>query len=236
MSGLDPRRPHPTHWRWGARAITAGAATLLSLVASAPPASAQENDARDWLLEASGHSAEWRGFGPLSLPSGSIFIGDPSWGDDHHMRGAQAVSVDTLGVWLLVAKDGAQVHAAWLEADGGTPAGRTETLSFGTDSAYFAFGDLQTGQDLVDLRDLGLPEAPDSFEFFLPHIQNFGFTGKWLTVPPSDRPVFAVETKRDGGLEAVWLHSSSGGLSGILIDITGRAGDGRFLDKLIDDT
>lgn len=206
---------------------------LLSLVPISSRAETANEAGRNWIHAASEHSAVWQSSGQLELPSGTIFIGDPSWGGDYHLRGTMAVSADQLDVWLLVSSDGKQVHAVWLEANGNLPVTVSGNIDFGTDSAYFALGDLVTGQAIADIGDLDIPEVPDSFEFFLPHIQNFGFTAIWLDVPPDDLPVLAVETKQDGGLKAVWTEDIEGDLSGILIDITGRASDQLFLDKLV---
>lgn len=211
--------------------------SLISAMLSLFPVSTKadiDNDAgRSWILDASEHNATWQAFGQLDLPSKTIFIGDPSWGGDHHLRGAQAVSSSQLDVWLLVSNEQNQVHAVWLEANGALPVRSSKSMDFGSDSAYFALGDLATGQALVDIGNLDLPAVPDSFEFFLPHIQNSGFTGMWLDVPPLNLPVFTVETKRDGGLKAIWAEDIEDNLSGILIDVTGRASDQLFIDKLI---
>lgn len=189
--------------------------------------------ARDWILSVSERSASWQFLGTLDLPSGSIFIGDPSRGGDYHLRGIKEVNAARLSVWLLIADDSKQVHTVWLEADGDLPEKISGEIVFGIDSAYFAFGDLWSGQDLANIGDLNLPKLPDSFEFFLPHIQNPGFTGIWLDAPPRNSPVCAVETDRDGGLKAVWTEGGGGRFSGILIDITGRRSDELYLDKLI---
>ena len=213
--------------------ITSLVTALLSLLPVSAKAEAEPDAGRNWILATSEHAAKWQPSGQLDLPSGTIFIGDPSWGDDYHLRGAKAVSVAQLDVWLLVSSNGEQVHAVWLEANGTLPVTVGEHIDFGTDSAYFALGDLATGQAIANIGDLNLPTVPDSFEFFLPHIQNFGFTAIWLEVPPNDLPVLAVETKQDGALKAVWTKDRAGDLSGILIDITGRASDQQFLDTLV---
>ena len=193
--------------------------------------------ARDWIVQTSGREGEWIDYGDISFPSGQIFIGDPSWGGDYHMRGVKELPVDHLRIWMYVSEaqnpEVNQVQTVWLEALGTTPKKIRSAISFGTDSAYFALGDARVGHDLTNIGDLGLAKLPDSFEFFLPHIQNYGFAGISLEVPPNNFPVFAVETKKDGGLEAVWTEDANGEFSGILIDIAGRAFDGSYLDKLI---
>lgn len=204
-------------------------------VASCKNSSAETG--RDWFQTSSGRQGEWVSYGDMSFPSGRIFIGDPSRGSDYHMRGARALPTDRLTAWLYV-EDAAnpktnRVHTVWLAASDKPPVKTTSRLSFGTDSAYFAFGDEETGHALSNIGDLGIPELPDSFEFFLPHILNYGFVGLKLEVPPNALLAFAVETKRDGGLEAVWTEDRERNFSGILIDISGRAEDGLYLDKLI---
>lgn len=210
---------------------------LIAVAASLLSGGAHGETGRDWIANTSGRDGEWIDYGTISFPSGQIFIGDPSWGGDYHMRGVQDVPVDELRVWMYVSEVSNpklnQVQTVWLEALGTTPTTTRSRLGFGTDSAYFAFGDARVGHDLANIGDLGLAALPDSFEFFLPHIQNYGFAGIALKVPPNNAPVFAVETKRDGGLEAVWTEDSNGEFSGILIDIAGRASDGLYLDKLI---
>lgn len=210
--------------------LLAGLTTALAL--GNPAIAAQ--DARSWIAEAKGRPAQWQQFGTLELPSGSIFIGDPSWGDDTHMRGAQPVPTAALEIWLLVDTAEDNVHALWLEATGTLPERQSSSLEFGIDSAYFAFGDIEVGRYLARLRELDSPEAPDSFEFFLPHIQKEGFKALQLQVPDQKLPVFAINTFNDGSLRAVWLAGSDQTFSGILIDITGRDPDGRYIDLLLD--
>ncbi|MDO5606197.1 MAG: hypothetical protein Q4G25_13650 [Paracoccus sp. (in: a-proteobacteria)] len=208
---------------------------LLSLISGLPAQAATPAtppvDARGWIAAAAGHEgAYWQQDRRLELPSGAIFIGDPSWGDDYHLGGAQPVPAPALDVWLLISADQGRVHAVWLEAAGTLPARISAELDFGMDSAYFALGDLTTGQDLAELRNRDIEGAPDSFEFFLPHIQQDGFTALWLDVPPDGRPVLAINAGNDGSRRAVWISDAEGGFSGILIDVTGRAGDHRFID------
>lgn len=210
---------------------------LVTVATSLICGGAHGETARDWIIEMSGREGEWIDYGEIIFPSGQIFIGDPSWGGDYHMRGAKELPVDHLRIWMYVSEASNpkvnQVQTVWLEALGTTPKKISSKISFGTDSAYFAFGDARVGYELTNIGDLGIAQLPDSFEFFLPHIQNYGFTGISLEVPPNNSRVFAVETKRDGGLEAVWTEDVNGEFSGILIDVTGRVSDGIYLDKLI---
>jgi hypothetical protein len=216
--------------------------SILSMIFALLPfssvANVESRTGRDWIQTVSGHSASWKKYDELNLPSGEIFIGDPSWGDDYHLHGARAVPVSKLDVWLFVSNekntDENLVHTVWLEASATTPTKVVGAIDFGMDSAYFAIGDLTTGRDLANMRNLDLSQYADCFEFFLPHIQNYGFMGLWLNVPPKNQPVLAIETKNDGGLRAVWTEDDKGAFSGILIDITGRVTDQLFLDKLLE--
>lgn len=206
----------------------------LLLVPSLGLADEREISGRNWIVSQSGHDATWQNFGTISLPSGKIFIGDPSFGRDYHLRGAREVQVSELDIWLLISNSRNQVHTVWLEANGNHPSGISASIEFGTDSAYFALGDLSVGKDLANIGNLKNPEFYDSFEFFLPHIQDGGFAAIRLSVPPRNAPVVAIETNRDGGLKAVWAEDADQNLSGILIDITGRVGDNLYLDKLLE--
>ncbi len=210
---------------------------ILGLLPFSAAADTDMSAARQWVQATSGHSASWKHYGEIKLPSGKIFIGDPSWGDEYHLHGAREVPVAKLDVWLFISEEenpqSNQVHAVWLEAAGTMPAKVGGAIDFGVDSAYFAFGDLTTGQELANMKYTDDSEHEDCFEFFLPHIQNFGFKALWLDVPPKNQPVIAVETKNDGGLTAVWTEDEAGNFSGILIDVTGRASDQFFLDVLL---
>ena len=208
--------------------------TSMLLFPSLGLAEEHSSPSQNWIVSNSGHTATWRNVGILSIPSGSIFIGDPSYGSDYHLRGARKILVSKVDVWLLMSESGHQVHTVWLEANGNLPSRISGSIEFGTDSAYFALGDLTAGNDLANIGDLENPDFYDSFEFFLPHIQDGGFTSVWLDVPPRNAPVLAVETNRDGGLKAIWVEDSEQNFSGILIDITGRIGDNLYLDKLLE--
>ncbi len=198
------------------------------------PGLLQADTMRSWINTESGHPAAWQNCGTLSLPSGKIFIGDPSWGDDYHLRGASPVAAQTLDIWLLVSKPENRALTLWLEAKDAAPAMTTHSLDFGTDSAYFAFGDLRSGQALLDLREQDIPGAADSHEFMFPHISAAPFSCKQIDVPPHELPVFAIDTRDDGGLKAVWVADGNGTFTGIMVDIAGRASDRRFLDKLLE--
>lgn len=126
-----------------------------------------------------------------------------------------------------------QINLVWLEAAGTRPDSVVGGIEFGMDAAYFAFRDRQAGVDLANIGDLELPEAPDSFEFFMPIVQRDGFSWAEVPVPAEERPIFVINTGRDGGLKAAWIKDGQGRLSGILIDISGRSNDGVFLDRLL---
>lgn len=201
---------------------------------AAGPVAAGTSPARDWIATTAAHAtAGWSHAERLDLPSGSLFVGDPSWGGDYHLRGALPVGVPGLDIWVLASDSGQRVHLVWLEAAGTLPVRPAETINFGIDSAYFAFGDLHTGQQLAAIGDHDPFVANDSFEFMLPHIQRDDFRWAAISVPPAGSPVHAVNTRSDGGLRAVWVLDAEGALSGILIDVTGRSADQRHLDLLL---
>ena len=216
------------------RSVASWLAYLVGFFAG--PAMADDS-ALDWISMAQGRAGEWQDMGRLELPSGRIFIGDTSWGDDYHMRGAHAVPVLALNVWVHVMPDDNQVSAVWLSTPAGTtaPVQIMHRLNFGMDSAYFATGDAMTGTAIAELRnrEVMIPEAPDGFELFLPYIQAPDFVATWVKVPPDAGDALAVNTRADGSLQAVWTKDAAGNFSGILIDIMGRADDGTFIDTLL---
>ena len=203
-------------------------------VALALPAASDASPARDWIDAAQGGAARWQELGTLELPSGRIFIGDPSWGDAYHMKGARPVEADELDVWLRVGEAGG-ITAVWLEASGETPVRISAALPFGMEAAYFALGDKDTGSAIAALGEADLPDIPDGFALFRPVVQEAGFVADWVPVPPRKLPALAIGTGSDGGLHAVWTRDTAGKLSGILIDVTGRDSDGRFIDLLLEE-
>ncbi len=212
--------------------------TIIGFLAGlATPSFASADPARDWISAAQARTGEWREMGRLDLPSSRIFIGDTSWGDDYHMRGAHAVPVPALDVWLFVAPGDTQINAVWLAAPetSEAPERIAHRLDFGMDSAYFAIGDAATGTAIADLRNREefIPEAPDGFELFLPYVQAAGFLATWVPVPPDAGQALAVNTNTDGGRQAVWTTAASGQFTGILIDVVGTADNGHFIDTLL---
>ncbi|MGB0845024.1 MAG: hypothetical protein ACPGVN_09810 [Alphaproteobacteria bacterium] len=217
------------------KAIATALLAVLPFAASAEnKTDTQAETAREWIKTVTERASVWQQHGTLKLPSGDIFIGDTSWSDDYHMQGAKAVPAKELDVWLHLSEGRKYVLSVWLEADGGVPVSISNDLGFGVDSAYFSLGDKTAGQALVDIGEQKIPDVTNSFEFFLPHIDKFGFTALWLDVPPTNIPVFSVETKQDGGLKAVWTNDANGDFSGILIDIRGRESDGLYIDTLLE--
>ena len=191
------------------------------------------NPARQWIAEQSAHQAEWTDHGPLSLDSGKIFFGDPTWGDEYHIRDPRPAPAPELRVWTLDAPDG-RALVVWLEATGNAPVSRGPQADFGMDAAMFAFGDLAGGQALVTLGEQLQDEGKgDSYAWLWPQIESDRYYAKWLPIPPDDKPIFVVGTGMDGGLGAVWLLDQTNAVSGLLIDIAGRASDGRFIDLLL---
>lgn len=205
-----------------------------------PPADTPAT-ARGWLAAAAARDGcVWRDLGALALPSRRLFIGDPTWGDDYHLRQTASVEMDALRVWVLDSGPNPSTYEAhantlvWLEALGTPPATRGAALDFGVDAACFALGDVEAGHAFTRLTDHEAAAGRgDSFEWIQPYIQERPHVARWLEIPPDGKRMFVASTGRDGGFAATWLHDRDGALSGILIDILGRAGDGRFLDTLL---
>lgn len=205
-----------------------------------PPVTPPPADARSWLRVASERAFVWRDMGELALPSQHIFVGDPTWGDDYHMKQTAPVDADRVTVWVFESgeeSDAFHAHTnalVWLEISGTPPTTRGLALDFGVDAACFAFGDLETGRAFTRLTELeSAAGRGDSFEWIGPYINEHPNFARWLSIPPDGQPMFVASTGSDGGFSAVWLHDAQDSLSGILIDIAGRASDLRYLDKLL---
>jgi len=159
-----------------------------------------------------GQECKWKKLGPLALPSGRIFVGDPTGGHDGHMNGAQAVGADALTAWAFQDRSTGENHIVWLEATDALPTHKGAQLDFGVDAG-----------------------RGDSFDWLVPHLQISPNFSSWVKVPPAGLPMLLISTRADGGYAAVWLLDAQGTLCGILIDISGRASDQLFLDKLLPD-
>ncbi|WP_104494381.1 hypothetical protein [Paracoccus denitrificans] len=216
--------------RWPARLLVA----LLALgAAGTGNAGPDATPARDWIAQASGRPGAWTDHGLLELPSGMLFVGDPTWGDDYHIRDPRRLATAALRVFSRSDEQGRNL-ALWLEAAGGEPKATGERIEFGVDAATVALGDLEGGRALVAWGESRLEKGlGDSFDWLSPILQEKMNFARWLPIPPDDRPIFIASTGMDGGLAAVWLLDERGSLSGILIDIAGRASDGQYLDTLL---
>lgn len=212
--------------------------------ALSPPAPGPDpaafSSARDWLEAASERDFVWRDLGELTLPSRAIFVSDPTGGLDYHMRHTAPVEIDSLRVWVFESgpeRPSFEAHTntlVWLEACGTPPVARGSALEFGVDAACLGLGDLETGHAFTRLTDHELDAGRgDSFEWIGPHIREQPHFARWLDIPPDGHRMFVASTGNDGGFAAVWLYDANDALSGILIDIGGRASDARFLDKLL---
>lgn len=209
-------------------------AALLALVLGGSTALA-EDAARDWIARTAGQSGAWVKHGTLALPSGTLFVGDPTWGDDTHLRGARKAGVRKLTVWTF-RLDAHRNGVIWLEAGGAAPVATAGAIDFGVDAAHVALGDLATGKALAALRHGTAPGVGDSHDLFMQAMGRENSLTGWVEVPPRKGRMFVAATARDGGLRAVWLKGARGGLSGILIDAAGRKGDGKYLDTLLPKT
>ncbi|MFK7938711.1 MAG: hypothetical protein AB8B82_04985 [Roseovarius sp.] len=220
------------------KAMIAGALSLafLSPAATGPVDAQTSSAARDWIVNAGQRTGTWRDHGRLALPSGRLFVGDPTWGDAYHLRGAKPAPADAVHVWSFGKGRNGLNYAIWLELAGTTPVKRGEMLEFGVDAAVLALGDYATGQAMVDLGDALIDAGKgDSFDWISPHIQASANFAKWLPIPPQGQQMFLATTNNDGGYGAAWLYDDAGALSGVLIDLRGRASDQTFLDVLLKD-
>lgn len=209
-----------------------GTLTAGTLASAAPAGAEAVSAARGWIDTASARPGEWREHDGLDLRSGRIFVGDPTWGDDYHIRDPRPLT-GTLRVFTRSEPDGANL-LIWLEANGNSPTQTGEQIEFGVDAATIGLGDLAAGQALVALGEARQDQGQgDSFEWLMPFLQEQQHFARWLPIPPGDQSIFLVSTGNDGGYAAVWLLDSTGALSGILIDIAGRKPDLKFLDKLL---
>ncbi|MDO5706288.1 MAG: hypothetical protein Q4G49_14650 [Paracoccus sp. (in: a-proteobacteria)] len=190
--------------------------------------------ARDWIASVSARpGGTWQDHGDLILVGDQVFIGDPTWGSDHHIENPIPALAPHLRVWALRDDQGDNL-AIWLENTGAQPFRSGQQIEFGIDAAMFAPGTLAAGQALVDLgerhKDQGIG---DSFDWLCAQpVYAHRQTG-WLTIPPGDHAMFLATTHADGGFAATWLMDSDGALSGILIDIRGSHQDGMFIDQLL---
>ena len=215
------------------RLFTQALSALVGLGLSAAPAAAQTfSPARQWITDSAARPGDWRELGQLALPSGQIFVGDPTWSDDYHIRDPRRLD-GVLQVFTRVAPEGESL-LIWLEANGNRPVKTGEKIEFGVDAATIGLGDLAAGQALVSLGEALQEQGKgDSFEWLMPAIQEQQNFARWLPIPPENQPMLLVSTGNDGGYAAVWLLDDRGALSGILIDIAGRKPDLKFLDTLL---
>lgn len=216
--------------------------TLFGLVSSATAALA-DTAARDYLAAISERQGSWVDHGEVAFPSGQVFFGDPTNGDDTHIRTPRPAPAPDMRIftytyqfiWQGDGSTGEQNGILWLEASGLKPVRKSERISFGADSAVIGFGDLDGGRALVELgrswQDQG---KGDSFEFLMPVLEEMPYMAtRKVPIPESDTAIYLVTTGTDGGFDAVWLYDAQGGVSGILVDIAGRESDLKFIDTLI---
>ena len=188
-------------------------------------------DARDWIAAHAAAPGTWQDHGDLALP-GRMFIGDPTWGSDHHITNTYPAPAPLLRVWTL--SDPRGNLALWLENTGALPAASGDKVEFGVDAAMFALGTLESGQALVDLGERGQAEGTgDSFDWLCEQPAYAERQTTWLEIPPGDHRMFLATTPGDGGFAATTLLDGTGAVSGILIDIRGSNQNGKFIDELL---
>lgn len=189
-----------------------------------------EGIGRNWLAQTCRLPGRWKNHGVLHLLSGQFFVGDPTWGDDYHLRTAQNAPVEQLNVWTFGPPRG-HAHLVWLQARDTLPVNKSDRIAFGVDEQAFAFGDLDAGLALAKIRESNeITEFADGYALVQSHLKGEPKVTKWIHVPPENREVFLVSTGKDAALSAVWCHASDGALAGILIDVAGCAEDGKFLE------
>ncbi|WP_114961532.1 hypothetical protein [Tritonibacter mobilis] len=206
------------------------------------PDSEEPSAARVWLKEVSERDFVWKDLGVLAVPSQELFVSDPACGSDYHMRHTASVEAVELHIWVLESgldHKGFHDHTnglVWLEANGNRPFTRGTELGFSVGSASLGIGNIEAGQAFTRLTDYELDAGRgDSFDWISPFLQEKPHFARWLEIPPDRHRIFVASTSNDGGFAAVWLHDAHDLLSGVLIDIAGRASDRLFLDKLLPD-
>lgn len=227
---------HPVPPKPKPQVIIRGSAVAILPPAELPPEpdpTPVEGAARDWIAGASSLHGTWHDHGTLHLFSGQIFFGDPTWGDDHHLRTAQKTPVDTLHLWIR-SSNGGRAQIIWLQAQDARPEFKSDRIAFGVEGQAFAFGDFDAGSALSEMRERNdVTDFADGCALIQSHLQAGSNAAKWITVPPEERPVFLVPTGKDAALTAVWCHSADGTFAGILIDVAGSRADGSFLDTCL---
>ncbi len=197
--------------------------------------------ARGWLAAAAARDGcVWRDLGVLALPSRRLFVGDPTWGTTitcarpHRSRWTRCRSGYSIRVRTHpLTRRTPTPWSGWRGWAHRRRRGGRRWIS-AVDAACFAVGDIEAGHAFTRLTDHDAAAGRgDSFEWIQPYIQERPHVARWLVIPPDGKRMFVASTGRDGGFAATWLHDRDGALSGILIDILGRAGDGRFLDTLL---
>lgn len=208
------------------------ALTAVALLTAGPTLA--DSPALAWLTAASERQGIWRKHGDITFPTKMLFVGDPTWGDDYHIRDPRQVPSDTGTLYTFEEPITRRNYLIWIAFTNEMPVATGETLGFGIDAATIGLGAFEGGQALVDLGERYIDQGKgDSHSFILPHIDQPKSFAKWLPIPGSAERIFLVFTGNDGGSQATWLVDVNGDTSGILIDITGRASDGRYLDKLL---
>ncbi|WP_179380621.1 hypothetical protein [Jannaschia marina] len=196
-----------------------------------------DRTAQAWLRQVSGRALVCSDHGTLSFPDGRLSAGDASDGRGKLLRDGPAGTAEAR---VLTATDRSHPNDAgansllWLEVSGTRPVATGRRLGFGTDVATLALTD-GYGADAFRAFSARLRETGpgDSFDWLEPQITATSNFAKWTGIPGTDARLFLFTTRADGGYEAVWLLDKDGGLSGILIDIMGRTGDLKYLDKLL---
>lgn len=212
----------------------------VSSVASVAIADAQS---RAYLADLAERRGTWVDHGDIHFPSGQIFFGDPTNGDDTHIRDPRPAAAPKGRLWTHTydfiwegdGSTGTQNGIVWIEFSGKMSVRKGERVGFGADAAVIGLGDLDGGKALVALGERWMDEGKgDSFEFLSPILLEgpYMFT-KQVPIPQTGTSIHILTTGTDGGFDAVWLYDADDKVSGILIDIAGRESDLKFIDSLI---
>lgn len=192
--------------------------------------------ARQWLATEAGRPFRWQTFPPLDAGRG-IFVGDPLSQPDTLNKITLPADFTSLTPWVFESGEETEAFYAhtnsliWLEVSGTKPAFTVLMAEFSIDAAcigvfpaaaYDALGAL----DRVD-------DGPSAFDWVSDHLPQIAHFACTLPIPQSETPCFIASTGSDGGYAAAALLDAEGSLSGVLIDIAGRACDSRFIDKLL---
>ncbi|MFC0501326.1 hypothetical protein [Asaia krungthepensis] len=192
--------------------------------------------AREWLAIQSGRPFSWTAFDPL--PEGpTLYLGDPLSDIETLGHVTLPEAAFPLTPWVFESGDESDAYYAhtnsliWLEAAGTMPHTKQMVLEFSVDAGCIGIF-TETGR--TALVKLDAVEGPGTtFEWLTARIPPGAHFAVTLSVSTGHASLFIASTGSDGGFGAASLYDKRGILSGVLIDIAGRAGDRCFIDRLL---